>query len=36
MGVIFSTPLTVVAIMRIRTLHVHDVLGEEVEILGAH
>ncbi|MGI9114608.1 MAG: AI-2E family transporter [Chthoniobacterales bacterium] len=36
MGVIFSTPLTVVAIVLIQTLYVQDVLGEEVAVLGEH
>nr|MDQ6913522.1 AI-2E family transporter [Verrucomicrobiota bacterium] len=36
MGVIFSTPLTVVAIVLIQTLYVHDVLGENVAVLGRH
>ncbi len=35
-GVIFSTPLTVVVIVLIQTLYLHDVLGEEVELLGDH
>lgn len=36
MGVIFSTPLIVVAIVLIQTLYVQDVLGEEVAVLGEH
>lgn len=36
MGVIFSTPLTVVAIVLIQALYVQDVLGERVELLGEH
>ena len=35
-GVIFSTPLAVVGVVLIQTLYVHDVLGEEVEVLGEH
>lgn len=33
-GVIFSTPLTVVAVVLIQTLYVQDVLGEKVAVLG--
>ncbi len=36
MGIIFSTPLTVVAIVLMQTLYVHDLLGEEVALLGEH
>ena len=36
MGVIFSTPLTVVVIVLIQTLYVQDVLGERVALLGEH
>ncbi len=32
MGVIFSTPLMVVAILLIQTLYMQDVLGEEVAV----
>ncbi len=35
-GVIFSTPLTVVAVVLIQTLYVQDVLGEKVAVLGKH
>ena len=35
-GVIFSTPLTVVVIILIQALYLHDVLGEEVALLGKH
>ena len=35
-GVIFSIPLTVVVIVLIQTLYLHDVLSEEVEVLGDH
>jgi predicted PurR-regulated permease PerM len=35
-GVIFSTPLTVVAIVLVQTLYVQDVLGEKVALLGEH
>lgn len=35
-GVVFSTPLTVVAIILLQMLYVQDVLGEEVEVLGEH
>ena len=33
-GIIFSTPLTVVVIILIQALYLHDVLGEEVALLG--
>ena len=33
-GVIFSTPLTVVVIVLIQTLYVQNVLGERVQVLG--
>ncbi len=36
MGVIFSTPLVVVTVVLVQTLYLHDVLGEEVEVLGDH
>ena len=36
MGVIFSTPLTVLAIVLIQTLYVRDMLGEQVAVLGEH
>jgi predicted PurR-regulated permease PerM len=36
MGVIFATPLTVVAIVLIQTLYVQDVLDENVAVLGEH
>lgn len=35
-GVVFSTPLTVVAIILVQMLYVQDVLGEKVEVLGEH
>lgn len=35
-GVIFSTPLTVVAIILVQMLYVQDVLGEKVKVLGTH
>ncbi len=35
-GVIFSTPLTVVAVVLIQTLYLQDVLGEKVAVLGKH
>lgn len=35
-GIIFSTPLTVVAVVLIETLYVQDVLGEKVAVLGKH
>ncbi|MGI8437231.1 MAG: AI-2E family transporter [Chthoniobacterales bacterium] len=35
-GVIFSTPLTAVAVVLIQTLYVQDVLGEKVSVLGEH
>ena len=35
-GVIFSTPLTVVAIVLVQMLYVQDVLGEKVAVLGQH
>jgi predicted PurR-regulated permease PerM len=35
-GIILSTPLTVVAIVLIQTLYVQDVLGEDVAVLGEH
>lgn len=35
-GVIFATPLTVVAIILVQMLYVQDVLGEEVALLGDH
>jgi predicted PurR-regulated permease PerM len=36
LGVIFATPLTVVAIVLIQTLYVQDVLDENVAVLGEH
>jgi predicted PurR-regulated permease PerM len=36
LGIIFSTPLTVVAIVLVQTLYVEDVLGEKVALLGEH
>lgn len=36
LGVIFSTPITVAAIVLIQTLYVQDVLGEKVAVLGQH
>ncbi len=36
MGIIFSTPLTVVVIVLVQTLYVEDVLGEKVAVLGEH
>lgn len=35
-GVIFATPLTVVAIVLVEMLYVEDVIGEKVEVLGEH
>ena len=35
-GIIFSTPLTVVAIVLVQTLYVQDVLREDVAVLGEH
>lgn len=35
-GVVFSTPLTVVAIIFVQMLYVQDVLGENVSVLGEH
>ncbi|MGI8431906.1 MAG: AI-2E family transporter [Chthoniobacterales bacterium] len=35
-GVIFSTPLAVVGVVLLQTLYLHDVLGDEVEVLGEH
>jgi predicted PurR-regulated permease PerM len=35
-GVVFSTPLTVVAIVLVQMLYVQDVLGEKVAVLGDH
>ncbi len=34
MGIVFSTPLTVVVIVLVQTLYVQDILGEEVVVLG--
>ena len=36
MGIIFSTPLTVVTIVLVQTLYVQGVLDEEVAVLGEH
>ena len=36
LGVVFSTPLTVVAIVLIQTLYLQDVLGEKVAVIGEH
>ena len=35
-GIIFSTPLLVVAIVLVQTLYLQDVLGEPVAVLGDH
>lgn len=35
MGIVFSTPLTVVAIVLVQMLYVQDVLDEDVTVLGA-
>ena len=36
MGILFASPIVIVAVVLIQTLYVQDVLGEQVQILGAH